>query len=233
MQVLAIGAHPDDLEFQCAGTLARYTREGHSVVMCHVTDGDFGGHCDRGKIARTRRAEAEAAARAIGAEHAHLGVPEGALSPYDAAQLRGITELVRDVRPDLVMTHFPRDYHDDHNIVSALTLDATFKATIPLYDARGAYLRKPPPVLFIDTMRGVGFDPQEWVDISHVFELKLEAVRCHESQLRYMREHYEMDPLEHVEITARYRGLQAGVALAEGFVPSYRWHRISTRRLLP
>lgn len=233
LTVLAIGAHADDLEILCSGTLLRYVDAGAAVVMSHMTDGEQGGYDDAPKVSRTRLAEAAAAAEYVGAEYHPLALPEATLSPSDFAQIRLVTELVKRVRPDVVITHHPNDYHDDHVITSQIVVDATFKASIPLYEADGRHLALAPPVFFMETISGLRFEPTDFVDITPVFERKLATFGKHESQVAYLREHYDQDFTEQIDAIARVRGFQCGVRYAEGFTQLQRWPRMQTRRLLP
>src|SRR4051812_34036669 len=99
MRVLGVGAHPDDLEILAGGTLARYVREGHDVVMCHASAGDCG-HLELGaeEIMAVRRREAQRAAAIAGAVHATLDLRDGAIDASDASQKRAMVDLVREVR---------------------------------------------------------------------------------------------------------------------------------------
>lgn len=233
MNVLAIGAHPDDLELQCGGTLRRFVDSGDTVVMCNVTDGGAGGYSDPSEIAGIRSREAAAAAGLVGADHVSLHCGDGGLSVADEELLRLLVVVIRDAGPDLVITHAPTDYHEDHNAVSRLSVDATLKATIPLYDAPGRHVRRVAPLYFMDTVTGVDFQPQEYVDISSVFDVKLAMVSAHVSQVAYLHDHYGLELAERVRTVGRYRGLQCGVEYAEAFAPLLRWPRIRTGRLLP
>ncbi|MDQ6818280.1 MAG: PIG-L family deacetylase, partial [Actinomycetota bacterium] len=131
MRVLAIGAHPDDLEILCGGTLARYAREGHEVTMAHATDGARGGMPGElpAHVARVRAAEAATAAGIAGALHVAVGLPDSGVSPTDLEQRRAIVELVREASPHVILTHHPSDYHGDHRDVSELVFAASFAAT--------------------------------------------------------------------------------------------------------
>jgi LmbE family N-acetylglucosaminyl deacetylase len=115
MKVLAVGAHPDDLEFLSAGTLAKYKRLGHEVAIAIATNGEVGSSTlPKAEIAALRRAEAAASAAVIGAEFHWLGYPDEFLFNNAETRLRFI-DLVRAVRPDLVICHDPEnDYHPDH-----------------------------------------------------------------------------------------------------------------------
>src|SRR5438874_8255470 len=140
MRVLAVGAHPDDLEILCGGTLARFVREGHEVVMCHATLGDRGSYVHTSEeVAAIRGKEARRAAEICGAEHATLGLHDVEVDAADPAQRRLVIDLVRETRPDLILTHHPHDYMSDHNEIARLVFDCSFHATLPLLETDRPY----------------------------------------------------------------------------------------------
>ena len=234
MKVLAVGAHPDDLEILCGGTLARFAAEGHSVVMCSASKGDRGSFVHSSEqIARIRSGEARRAAEIAGARHATLGLSDGELSAADSEQRRLVADLVRDTTPDLIITHSPGDYMVDHNEISKLVFDASFLATLPLYETA-----KPPhslvtPLYYMETVMGLGFSPTEFVDVSEYIDTKVAMLAAHESQLAWLRDHDGVDVVEQMKTVTRFRGQQCGVAYAESFVQCQTWLRGTTRRLLP
>jgi N-acetylglucosamine malate deacetylase 1 len=234
VRVLAVGAHPDDLEILCAGTLVRYVCEGHEVVMCNATFGDRGSFVHSSEeIARIRGEEARAAAALAGAEWCTLGLHDGEVNAADPEQRRLVVELVRETRPDVVITHYPDDYMADHDEVSKLIVDMTFAATLPLLETGSPAHDVVPPVFFMDTLAGLGFAPTEFVDVSDVIDVKASMLEAHDSQLTWLREHDGVDVVEDMRTLARLRGMQCGVAYAEGFVPCLRWLRPRPHRLLP
>jgi LmbE family N-acetylglucosaminyl deacetylase len=89
------------------------------------------------------------------------------------------------------------------------------------------------PLYYMDTLAGVNFLPTEYVDISSTIEEKLQALDCHQSQIRWMMEHDKIDFLEFVRTCSRFRGLQCGSLYAEGFRQCMTWPRLTTKRLLP
>jgi N-acetylglucosamine malate deacetylase 1 len=196
LRVLAVGAHPDDLEILCGGTLAKYAGLGHHVTMAHLTDGARG-HTEMApaELAVVRKREAEAA---------------GA-----------------------IITLSPDDYSADHVTTSRLVCTAGFLATAPLVETATGAHDILCPVFFADTCVGMAFQPTHYVDITETFEQKRRMLKQHESQLGWLDDSQGMDALEVIEVTARYRGLQAGVRYAEGFRPHNVWGRATTRRLLP
>ncbi len=234
MKVLAIGAHPDDLEILCGGTLARYAQEGARVTMCSVANGDRGSfEHSREEIAGIRAEEANRAARLLGATYYGLGVSDAEVNSADPAQQRLVTEIVRKIDPDIVITHSGEDYMPDHNEVSRLVEAATFFASVPLYETESPPTGSVVPLYFMDTLAGIGFIPTEYVDISSVHELKMQALGCHASQLDWLQGHDGVDTLGNTRIADAYRGNQCGVVAAEGFRPSLRYLRLRPHRLLP
>jgi LmbE family N-acetylglucosaminyl deacetylase len=234
MRVLAVAAHPDDLEILCGGTLARFVREGHEVVMCHATRGDRGSfeHTSE-EIARIRLAEAQRAAELAGAEHVTLGLSDAEVNAADREQVRAVVDLVRETRPELVLTHSPNDYMSDHNEISKLVFDASFHATLPLLETGKPHHSLVAPIYYMDTVMGLGFQPVEYVDVTETIETKVAMLEAHQSQLTWLRDHDGVDIVEQMKTTTRFRGQQCGVAYAEGFVPCLTWLRGTTRRWLP
>ena len=234
MRVLAVAAHPDDLEILCGGTLARFVREGHEVVMCHATRGDRGSfeHTSE-EIARIRLAEAQRAAELAGAEHVTLGFSDAEVNAADREQVRAVVDLVRETRPELVLTHSPNDYMSDHNEISKLVFDASFHATLPLLETGKPHHSLVAPIYYMDTVMGLGFQPVEYVDVTETIETKVAMLEAHQSQLTWLRDHDGVDIVEQMRTTTRFRGQQCGVEYAEGFAPCLTWLRGTTRRLLP
>jgi N-acetylglucosamine malate deacetylase 1 len=234
LRVLAVGAHPDDLEILCGGTLARFCRDGHDVVMCHATSGDRGSYVGTSaEVAAIRDGEAQRAAEICGAEHATLGLHDGEVNAADPAQQRLVIDLVRETRPDLILTHHPGDYMSDHNEVARLIFDCSFHATLPLLETDRPHHSTVTPIYYMDTVMGLGFQPTEYVDVSDVIETKTSMLEAHQSQLVWLRDHDGVDIVEQMRVATRFRGLQCGAQYAEGFIPCLTWLRGTTRRLLP
>jgi LmbE family N-acetylglucosaminyl deacetylase len=234
VRVLAVGAHPDDLEILCGGTLTRFVREGHAVTMCHATRGDRGSYTGtREEVARKREAEACTAAEIAGADHMSLGLSDAEIDAGDPRQRRLVIDLVRDTRPDVIITHAPTDYMSDHNEISKLVFDCSFHATLPLLETERPHHDTVPPVYFMDTLMGLDFVPTEYVDITDTIDTKVAMLEAHASQLRWLREHDGVDIVENMKTVAAYRGLQCSVKYAEAFRPCLTWLRATTRRHLP
>ncbi len=231
MNILAIGCHPDDIEVSCAGTLAKFKKLGHHVVVCHVANGNMGHAIIEPEPLRAmRREEAKNAGRLAGIEVVTCDI--GDLMLYDIKGQRDkVIDIIRHAKPDVMITHSPTDYMPDHTAVSKLVFDASFAASVPHYgkgDAVGVT-----PLYYMDTLAGVNFSPTEYVDISDEIGLKLEMLECHESQMKWMRDHDHIDFGEFVKTCARFRGLQCGVQYAEAFTQCYAWPKITTKRMLP
>jgi LmbE family N-acetylglucosaminyl deacetylase len=234
VRVLAVGAHPDDLEILCGGTLTRFVREGHAVTMCHATRGDRGSYTGtREEVARKREAEARTAAEIAGADSVSLGLSDGEIDAGDPRQRRLVIDLVRDTRPDVIITHAPTDYMSDHNEISKLVFDCSFHATLPLLETERPHHDTVTPIYLMDTLMGLDFVPTEYVDITETIDTKAAMLEAHASQLRWLREHDGVDIVENMKTVAAYRGLQCSVKYAEAFRPYLRWLRATTRRYLP
>lgn len=166
MNVLAIGAHPDDIEIYMFGTLAACAARGDRLDYVIATDGAKGGKADPALLSATRKAEAQAAAGLLGASVNFLGLPDGELVA-DASLVSALKAAIEATAPDLMITHPANDYHGDHRALSeAVRIAASFSA----------------PVLQCDALRGVGPTPTHYVDISAHIQAKANAIRLHVSQ---------------------------------------------------
>ena len=136
MNVLAIGAHPDDVDFCCGGTVIRMAQEGHRVVICVVTDGRAHPIGDPEKVAARRRQEAQRSAGLAGAEIEFLGLPDGQLVDDVPTRLKFI-DLIMRLQPDLIITHYSEDYHADHVMTSRLVTFTVQMAWAPPPELKG------------------------------------------------------------------------------------------------
>ncbi len=232
-RVLAVGAHPDDLEILCAGTLAKYTQRGVRVVMAIATDGSAGHMIiPPDELAEIRRKEAERSAAVIGAELVWLGYTDELIFEDIDTRLRFV-DLVRQAQPDLILTHDPHDYHPDHRVVSRLLFDASFLSGLAHVKTEHPAHPGVQPLYYCDVLTGINFSPTEYVDIAETYNLKREMLACHESQLKWLKDHDGIDVMDFIEVMGRSRGLQCGVQYAEGFRPEMGWGRPRPYRLLP
>lgn len=216
--ILAIGAHADDLELICSGTLGLWAKEGHRVVMATTTWCKYG--CYNQSLddcSKTRHKEAAQAAGLIGAEYRALMFPDNTVNPYDGGQQHQIVELIRQMRPDVIVTHAPSDYHTDHTNLAELVKWTGPVLGIPQYETKSDSLDYNPALYYMDTVNGRYFEPTDYVNISNTIDIKREMVSAYQSQISYIKQYFGIDLLEQVEIIARFRGHQAGVRYAEAF----------------
>jgi LmbE family N-acetylglucosaminyl deacetylase len=225
--VLSILAHPDDAEFLCAGTLCRLVREcGWQAHIATLTAGDCGStELDPETISRIRREEAASAAELIGGIY-HCLEERDLLISYNERALERVTRLLRQVRPQLVLTHSPADYMLDHEMTSTLTRAALFAAPVPnfLHD-RGhpPPLERIPHLYYCDPIEGKGPLGEEVtaglvIDVTSVIDMKTAMLVCHASQRGWLLKHHGMD--QYTEAMRQWgakRGRPYGVAFAEGF----------------
>lgn len=188
-KVMVIMAHPDDAEFTSAGTVAKWVAEGREVIYVMVTSGDKGSGdlaMTSDRLAPIREQEQLDVARVLGLKEVlFLRYPDGGVE--DTADFRRqLVRLIRQYKPDIVMTHDPYrkyNFHRDHRVVGSVTMDAIFPA------ARDH--------LYFPELMAEGFTPHKvaeiylwgpeipdcWIDISETFDKKMDALRCHVSQV--------------------------------------------------
>lgn len=236
MNILAVSCHPDDIEIGCGGTLIRYVQQGHHVTICHCANGNLG-HVKimPEELGPMRIEEARRGAEKMGVlDIVTLDVGDLYVDSRDQKQVEAMTEIIRRVNPDVIITHDPEDYMKDHREVSNLVFDASFSATVPHFAQGGSpFTGTFAPIFYMDTLSGVNFQPEYYVNITDTLEQKLEALDCHDSQIKWMRDHDNIDFLDLVRTCAKYRGYQCGVTYAEGFKICKVYPRMTTRRLLP
>lgn len=235
MNILAVGCHPDDLEIGCYGTLIKYRKLGYNVAVCHVANGNLG-HAEimPDELRDIRFYEAEAAAKVIGATHYSIDANDLYISAENDELVRRLAKVIRDVRPDVLITHAAQDYMNDHMQTYLSVFRASFAASCQHFDLNDPADAVPVcPLYHMDTLSGVGFHPTEYVDISSELETKLEALACHQSQVKWMLEHDGVDFIGFIRTCSKMRGYQCGVEYAEGFRASENYLRIVPRRLLP
>lgn len=233
MRILAIGAHPDDVELQCAGTLALYAKQGHEVHVAVATNGDMGNYdVPPPELAAIREAEFKEACAVLGARPIWMGYPDEKLMNTLANRM-AFVDLIRSVDPDLVITHGPNDYHPDHRYTHQLTWDAMPLAGVGSLETAHPATTRQVALYFMDNVGGIGFQPTEFVDITETIGLKKAALSKHVSQLRIFRQLMDIDLLDVVDTVGKFRGYQAGSRYAEGFTKMEAWYRGLSRRVLP
>lgn len=225
--VLALCAHPDDAELRCGGTLILLAHRGWEVHIATVSTGNCGSaELSSTAIATIRRAEAQAAAAALGGTYHCLDGLD--LQIYDNEEMRGrAVALVRRVRPDIMITHYPPDYMADHDAAGAIARTAAFTAGIPNYNVGPATVEKPldgiVPLYYIGPIGDCDYfgNPvvAPWfIDTSAVIEEKAELLGQHVSQREWLRRQNGIDQyIEEMKHWDRAAGAHCGADYAEGF----------------
>lgn len=220
-RILVIAAHPDDIEFGAAGSIAKWASEGAEVTFCLVTDGSAGSNqpdADLAELVRVRQQEQCAAAEILGVKNVRfLGYKDGALQPTLELR-RDLTRVIREIRPDRVLVQDPTTVffqsfyinHPDHRAAGEAAVYAVFPSagTRPIFAELLAEGLEPHDVaeLYLD----LTLAPDTFVDISDFIEQKIQALLCHKSQL-------DESVAEMVKKWSAEAGEKIGVAYAEGF----------------
>ena len=234
MRVLAVGTHPDDVEIACSGTLAKCVKRGDTVIVCHASTGNLG-HViiPPDELTKIRAEEARRAGAMAGIEVICAGFNDLDIYDNNKEARDKMVDIIKYANPDFIITHNPDDYMPDHTAVSRLVFDASFAATLPNYKSKYKDPAKLVPIYYMDTLAGVNFVPTEFVDITDEIDLKLEMLECHESQLKWMREHDNIDFADMVKTISKYRGYQCGATYAEAFAQCMVYPKPTTKRMLP
>jgi LmbE family N-acetylglucosaminyl deacetylase len=202
LKVVCVGAHPDDPESGCGGTLARYVAAGHHVTVIYLTRGEAGiSGKSHDEAAAIRTAEAQEACKILGARPVFAGQIDGA-TEVNKERAQVLQKLLAEKEPDVVITHWPIDTHPDHQAASLLTLRAYLGSA------------KRFPLYFFEVNSGsqtMGFVPAAYVDITATRDKKKAALFAHKSQ------DGEAIYSKHHEVMENFRGRELGVAAAEAF----------------
>lgn len=195
MNILAVGAHPDDIEIGCGGTLLRYAQSGHNVSLLVLTDGSYGGD------PAVRMAEQDNVAKFIGAREIFWGGFRDTELVDNRELINKIDEVINKAKPDVVFLNYFADVHQDHRAASEAGISAT------------RYIKE---VLFYEVPTTQRFDPDIFVDIRDVLDKKLKLLELHASQVDKTRVQ-NLSIVESAQSCANFRGFQGRVRFAEGF----------------
>jgi len=195
VNILAIGAHPDDIEFGCGGALIKYTQKSHRLFLLVMTGGGLGGSSS------VRTEEQEASGKILGAEKIYWGGYDDSHLIVDVGLIGKIEAVISETKPDFIFCNFPDDTHQDHRHLAQAIMSAT------------RYIRN---VLFYEGPTTQNFNPQVFVDISDTLDRKVKALQAHYSQV--MKTNIEdLSIVEVARSSANFRGIQGRVKYAEAF----------------
>jgi LmbE family N-acetylglucosaminyl deacetylase len=195
VNVLAIGAHPDDIEYGCGGTLTKYAQKGHAIHLFIASEGGRGGD------PRERRREQEESAMILGARDVFWGGYDDTEVPLNRDLIVHLEDVIRDVSPAMIFVNFPDDTHQDHRNLAQCATSAT---------------RYVPNFLFYEVPSTQNFAPNCYTDIAKVLDKKLAALEAHRSQVAKTNIE-DLSILELAVSSANFRGIQARVKYAEAF----------------
>ena len=195
MNILALGAHPDDIEYGCGGMLAKYAQRGHAVYMFIASDGALGGDPE------VRRREQKDAARILGVREVFWGDYRDTEVPLTRELIVRLEAVIRKTDPRMIFVNSPEDTHQDHRNLAQGAMSAT---------------RYVPNLLFFEVPSTVNFTPNCATDIADVLETKLSGLEAHRSQVTKTNIE-DLTILELARSCANFRGIQARVKYAEAF----------------
>lgn len=222
--------HPDDAEIFCGGVILKYLAMGWTVIIVTVTSGNRGHlKIPPEELAKVRQTEAQNSADVAGAELVWLGWEDTEIE--ESLERRNqIIEVIRQFKPELVLSPDPGDYHSDHQKLGELIVAASYLVGVPHLQTKSEAC-PPPKVYFYETHGGIGFTPEIWVDISEFFPTKLEMLECHQSQLEWLLKHDGFDVIAYIKTKDRWHGFQSGCKYAEVFRP-HRVFPVSSKELI-
>lgn len=195
MNILAIGAHPDDIEIGCGGSLIKYSDKGHNIFLLIMTNGEQGGAPD------VRKAEQEQVANLLGAEDLFWGDIVDTHLAVNLESIQKIESVLAKVKPNFIFSPFSDDTHQDHRHLAQMTVSAT------------RYIKN---VLFYEGPTTQRFNPDVYIDISGKIERKIELLKAHKSQVQKTN----IEDVSIIDIaysSANFRGIQGRVKYAEAF----------------
>jgi len=218
LNILAFGAHPDDVELGAGGTLIAHKKMGYSFGIIDLTLGELG---TRGTV-EVRLKEAKAAAKIMGAEvRENLEMKDGFFKNDQAHQLQ-VIKTIRKYQPDIVICNAPEDRHPDHGRAGELLQEACFYSGLEKIATKGLKAWRPKHVLHYIQYRDL--KPTMFVDISDVIETKFDAIKAHKSQFYDPKSKEsatlisQPEFLENIKNRSAYYGQYINAKHAEGFI---------------
>lgn len=223
MNILAVGAHPDDVEFMCAGTLGKLKKKGHSIFIATVANGSCGSmEYSAKEVIKIRREEARRSAKFLDAPYLCAGIDDLMVDNIASIRIK-VAAILRKAMPDIVFTHSVEDYMIDHVSTSTLVKDSCFCASIPNFPAKGKPISHIPYLYYGlplegKDMYGNRIKPEILIDITREMFLKEKMLACHKSQRDWLKKQHGMDQyIETMKDWAKKLGKLARSSYAEGF----------------
>lgn len=195
MNILAIGPHPDDVEFGCGGSLIKYAQKGHNVYLLILTMGDIGGNPD------IRKKEQEDAAQFMKAKQVFWGDFKDTEVPNNKTLISTIEEVINQTKPHVIFFNYVADTHQDHRVIAEASASAS------------RYIKE---TLHYEVPTSQNFQPDIFVDIGDVLDEKLQLLGIHASQVGKTKVE-DLTIMESARSCAIFRGYQGRVKYAEGF----------------
>ncbi len=232
VDVLAIGAHPDDIELSCGGTIAKLVKDGHKVALTDVTQGELGTRGNKD----IRAKEASEAAKILGVvTRRNLKIPDGGIE-LNRANLKKVITLIRDLRPKILIIPHSVERHPDHVHTHRLCKEAWYYSGLGKIETslNGATQKPHRPDNFFEFMQWYEFTPSFIVDISGTFDVKMKAIKAHSSQFYDPK---SKDPetilsrpefLERIRTECEYFGKKIGTKYGEAF---YSWTPLGVKTI--
>lgn len=230
MNILVVSAHPDDAEIFCGGTIIKYVKMGHKVCILICTDGSAGSDTlTEEEISKVRKKEAEEASKIMGTELVFLDYKDEFFPYSDQARLE-VLDIIRKLKADTIFTHHPEPYsYKDHDTVSRIVSEAAQFSSIKNIPTNNQPTKEQPYLYYFETFTGIGFKPEEYVDVTDVMQIKKEALLKHESQNSWM----QLNLIDFIETKAKFRGYQCGCKYSEAFVGFKPFTRKYYKSVLP
>ena len=194
--IFAIGAHPDDIEIGCGGTLAKMCNKGYSIYYLILTDGSAGGN-------NNRKIEAEKAASILNVKKIFWGNIKDTEIVISKDLITKIEVGINNIKPELIFVNYPEDTHQDHRHLAQITISAT------------RYIKN---VLFYETPTTTNFQPDLYVDIDMYLQMKLKLLNAHKSQINKTNI-ANLSIMDIATSNALFRGTKGKVKYAEAFKP--------------
>ncbi len=236
MNILALFSHPDDVEVMCGGTLLKYKKQGHKIFIGLTTSGDQGSneYDTREEIGAIRENEQLEAAKFYNAEVRFLRFHDQRWFDTEEGRI-AVLDTMRWADPDVIFTNWPGDPSVDHRITGQMVSDLMLSLPGKLLPANERPISKAPSLFYADSYEPT-YIPEVYVDITEEIDKKIEALKCHVSQINWMRRTESLKDFDIGKMPRTvnaFRGLQVSCDYAEGF-RGFRIHGYMPNfRLLP